>query len=199
MLPCPAPSPRARWALLPALIVALCLFLGTGARAQYPEAAREYRKKAEFIMCFTHFIEWPARKFPQPDSPFIIAVFGVDNISAQLEAAIQDRQIKGRPVVVKHLLNKAELRGCHMLFISRSERDRLGPILGEVRRENVLTIGECDTFLGKSGIINFVNRDGAIRFQISTEAAAREKFSVSSKLLQLAVPAGPDMARLRRP
>ncbi len=151
---------------------------------------REFQKKAEFINSFTKFVEWPARKFAQPDSPFVIGVYGTDNLSPLLQDALQERQIKGRPAVIKHLFNKEELRGCHVLFISRSERDRLGPILGEVRRENVLTVGECDNFLAKGGVINFVNVGGQVRFQISTDAAAREKLSVSSHLLQLAAPLG---------
>lgn len=160
----------------------------TSVRAQNSGEIREFQKKAEFISSFARFVEWPARKFPQADSPFVIGVFGTDNITALLQEMIQDRQIKGRPTVIKRLMNKEELHACHVLFVSRSERDRLGPILGEVRRENVLTVGECDNFLGKGGVINFVTVGGQVRFQISTEAAVREKLSVSSKLLQLAVP-----------
>ncbi len=170
------------------LIGALGLIVSLAARAQSPGETREYQKKAEFITSFTRFIDWPARKFPQSDSPFVIGVYGADNISMLLQEAIQERQIKGRPVIIKRLLNKQELRACHVLFISRSERDRLGPILGEVRRENVLTVSECDNFLSKGGIINFISDGGLVRFQISTDAAAREKLSVSSKLLQLAAP-----------
>ncbi|HSI11930.1 MAG TPA: YfiR family protein [Chthoniobacter sp.] len=170
----------------------LCVFalsLTTAAvRAQNPGEMREFQRKAEFISSFAKFVEWPARKFPQADTPFVIGVFGTDNISSLLQEMIQDRQIKGRPAVIKRLMNKEELRACHVLFVSRSERDRLGPILGEVRRENVLTVGECDNFLAKGGIVNFVTVGGQVRFQISTEAAAREKLTVSSKLLQLAVP-----------
>lgn len=162
------------------------------AQAQNVEEMREYQKKAEFITSFTRFIEWPERKFARPDTPFVIGVFGEDNITALLQEALQGRPIKGRPVLVKHLVNKEELRACHVLFISRSERNRIGPILGEVRRENVLAVGECDNFLSKGGVINFVTIDGVVRFQISPGAAAREKLSISSKLLQLSVPGGTD-------
>ena len=184
--------PRSQFAFVPRVALraaaAAWLLAAVAAWAQSPADVREYQKKAEFINNFTKFVDWPARKFAQPDSPFVIGIYGTDNISSLLQESIQDRQIKGRPAVIKRLLNKEELRACHVLFISRSERDRLGPILGEVRRENVLTVGECDNFLGKGGLINFVNIAGQVRFQISTDAAAREKLTVSSKLLQLAVP-----------
>jgi len=184
------PKPRlgaSAWLPHALLVLALGVMMGRSL-AQSAGDMREYQKKAEFITSFTRFVEWPERKFTQPDSPFVIGVYGSDSISTLLQEALQDRQIKGRPVVVRHLQNKEELHACHVLFISRSERDRLGPILGEVRRENVLTVGECDNFLSKGGVINFVNAGGAVRFQISIEAATREKLTVSSKLLQLSVP-----------
>lgn len=170
-----------------------------GLRAQAPGEAREDQKKAEFITSFTRFVEWPARKFALPDAPFVIGVFGADTLTALLQEAVRDRRIKGRPVEIKHLLAKEELRACHVLFISRSECARLGPILGEVRRENVLTIGECDNFLEKGGVINFVTAGGGVRFQISTGAAQREKLAISSKLLQLAMPAGTALRADPRP
>jgi len=169
--------------------MALAVMAPEEVRSQSAGETREFQKKAEFITSFTRFVEWPARKFALPDSPFVIGVYGSDNLTTLLQEALQERRIKDRPVVVRHLQNKEELRACHVLFISRSERDRLGSILAEVRRENVLTVGESDNFLGKGGVINFVNVGSTVRFQISTEAAAREKLAISSKLLQLSVAA----------
>jgi hypothetical protein len=188
MFRCRASSSLFRFALWWGSTAAWLCMAASLAFAQGPAVEAEYQKKAEYIGSFTRFVDWPARKFQHPDAPFVIGVYGADSISGLLQEALQDRPIKGRPAVIKHLLNKEELRSCHVLFISRSEKDRLGPILGEVRRENVLTVGECDNFLSKGGIINFVTVAGQVRFQISTEAAAREKLVVSSKLLQLAVP-----------
>lgn len=150
--------------------------------------ALEYQKKAAFISSFTRFVEWPARKFTQPDTPFVIGVFGLDAISAHLQEAVQNRQIKGRSVIVRQIVDKEDLHGCHVLFVSRSERDRLPPLFAELRRESVLTIGECDNFLLRGGMINFVVTNGATRFQINTAATERERLAISSKLLQIAVP-----------
>jgi hypothetical protein len=177
------------WIWLSAVLAGTALAVAAGrACAQTPGEMRDYQKKAEFIASFTRFVDWPERKFAIPDAPFVIGVYGADSISTLIQEVFQERQVKGRPVVVKHLLNKQELRGCHVLFVSRSERDRLGPILGEVRRENVLTVGESENFLGKGGVINFVSIGGTVRFQINPDAAAREKLTISSKLRQLAIP-----------
>lgn len=170
------------------LVAVLLIGLLYPARAQFSE----FQIKAERICSFARFVEWPSRKFVSPDSPFVIGVFGTDAISDFLREALQNRRIKDRPVVIKHIQARQELSGCHVLFISRSERERLSSILGEVRREGVLTVGETDNFLDRGGIINLVNIGGTIRFQVNLSAAKRERLAVSSKLLQLAIPENMD-------
>jgi hypothetical protein len=164
------------------------LFASTTAPAQDVAQMRELEKKADYILSFTRFVEWPAEKFADPAAPFVIGVFGISDITVLLQEALQKRPAKGRPVVIRHFWNKREFSSCHVLFISRSAQNRLDRIIRHVTGENVLTVGECDDFIPRGGMINFVNVADCVRFQIGAEAAAREKLTISSKLLQLAVP-----------
>lgn len=179
--------------LLVTALMLLSVAAPRGGRA-VEEMGGEYQIKAARLSSLARFVEWPPRRFPQPDSPFVLGVYGTDNITDLLREALQDRRIKDRPVMVRHLTTREELRGCHLLFISRSERDRLGPILGETRREGVLTVGETDNFLARGGVINLVPLGGVIRIQVNLEAARRERLTLSAKLLQLALPASFDPA-----
>ena len=142
---------------------------------------------AERICSFPHFVDWPAKKFSQPDAPFVIGIFGADAITGVLREIMQDRRIKDHPVVIKQVLAVEELPGCHIVYVSRSENAQLGRVLGAMRRIGVLTIGQSDNFLSRGGVINLVNVDGSIRFQISLDSARREHLNVSSKLLQLSL------------
>lgn len=157
----------------------------TGPCRAGPEVGSEYQTKAAQIYSFTKFIDWPPKKFPSAESPFIIGVYGTDDITDFLRESFQTRRIKDRPVEIRHLTNKAELVGCHLVFVSRSESSRLGTVLYEMRHENILSVGESDNFLKGGGCINFLNVEGAIRFQINLGAASRESLKVSSKLLPI--------------
>lgn len=148
----------------------------------------EYQQKAGLICNFLRQCKWPERRFSGTDSPFIIGVFGNDQITGYLRENIQGRIIQGRPVQVKHVMQKTELPFCHLVFISRSERDRLRPILGDLRRENVLTVGETDNFLASGGVIQFVNYGGTIRYQMSLDAARRERIEPGGFVLRMAIP-----------
>ena len=179
---------RTKWGrLLPVLLALAAGWPGLG-RAS-PEVGSEYQTKAAQIYSFTKFIDWPAKKFPSSESPFIIGVYGSDDITDFLRESFQTRRIKDRPVEIRHLTNKAELPGCHLVFVSRSESGRLGTVLYEMRHENILSVGESDNFLKNGGVINFLNVDGATRFQINLGAASRESLKVSSKLLPISYPA----------
>jgi len=150
-------------------------------------ASSEYQVKAAFLFNFAKFVDWPSRKFTEPDSPLIIGIVGSDPFGALLEEQVQDQRINDRIVVVRHIQSMEELRKCHMIFVCRSEADRLGPILSEVRGDNVLTVGETDKFISHGGMINFVVVDGNVHFQINDSAARHAGLKISSKLANLAL------------
>ncbi len=176
---------ESRWRPHLVSIVLAALALGPSGRAENPTAL-EYQVKAGFLFNFAKFIEWPPEKFPQSDSPLIIGVVGADPFGGILEEAVGDKTINNRRMVVKHVPIGDELKKCHLLFISGSEKDRLGAILAEVKGSNVLTVGETDKFLSRNGIINFVMVDNKVRFEINEAAASHAGLKISSKLLALA-------------
>jgi hypothetical protein len=156
--------------------------------SDYGRTSTEYQVKAAFLFKFAKFVEWPAHKFIEPDSPLIIGVVGADPFGGQLEEAVQDQRFNDRTVLICHVQTMEELRKCHILFVCRSESSRIAPILSEVRWDNVLTVGDSEKFSSHGGIINFVMVDNTVRFQINNAAARRAGLKISSKLLQLSVP-----------
>jgi len=152
------------------------------------QGGEEYQTKAEFLFSFAKFVDWPAHKFTEPDSPLVIGIVGADPFGGLLEEAVQDQRIIDHPVIIRHIDSMEELRKCHILFISRSESSRLGAILAEVRGDNVLTVGEFDNFISRGGIINFVMVDDNVRFQINDSGARRAGLKIKSLLLEKGVP-----------
>jgi hypothetical protein len=179
------------WALFPVviflLVAPLAWAFGSPDGDDDSQASSEYQVKAAFLFNFAKFIDWPARKFTQPDSPLIIGIVGSDPFGELLEEQVQDQPIHDRTVIVRHIQSMEELRKCHILFVCRSEEGRLGPILSEVRGDNVLTVGETDNFISRGGMINFVMVGGSVRFQINVSAARHADLKISSKLANLAL------------
>ena len=176
--------------LLPVLAAA-CLLLC------FPRAARpadvrtvaftEYQIKAAFLFNFTQFIEWPTNAFTEVSAPIVIGVLGDDPFGTLLEQTVEGELVHGRKVVIKRSKHPDDLKACHLLFISRSEKGRLHQIREALRGSPVVTVSDMEQFAGRGGIIGFIIHENKVRFEINLNATEEAGVKISSKLIKLAV------------
>lgn len=158
--------------------------------AQAQDLVGEYQKKAIFIGKLARYVEWPKEKM-ETGVPLVIGVFGADNATDQIREVVSRQKINGRDVVVKHCATVQEIVGCHILFVSNSEEARLSAVLGKVRGDPVLTVGECDTFIKKGGIINLRANGREVTMEYNLRNAKRSDVKLNPLLFNLGeVPAG---------
>ncbi len=165
------------------VISALLLSRGLAMPAPTPTSP-EYQLKAVFLFNFAQFVEWPPTAFPEPQTPLVIGVLGEDPFGAYLDETVRGEKVNNRPLVVQRFRQPEEIKHCHVLFISRSERDRLGQILPSLKGRNILTVGDAEDFAGRGGMIRFVTEKNKIRLKINVEAAKAADLTISSKLLR---------------
>jgi len=167
------------------LAVALAIGGVSGAGTQ-GQTVDEYQVKAAFLYNFAKFVEWPAQAFRDRSTPFTICVLGQNPFGPALEAAIDGKVVEDRKLVVRQFADVRQVSGCHILFVSSSERKLLRSILGEIKESGVLTVGETDGFTVEGGVVNLLVEGGRVRFEINLDAAGQQKLRISSKLLSLA-------------
>ena len=148
--------------------------------------APEYEIKAAFLYNFATFVEWPTSAFPHEDSPFVVGILGEDPFGAALEEAFRGKTLHHRRIVVRRSSELGDLTPCHLLFISKSERERASRILDALKGMPVLKVGDFPGFATLGGCINFTVEGKKVRFEINPEAPKRANLKVSSKLLRLA-------------
>ncbi len=165
------------------LLAALGLAGARRLPAQKPPTG-EYQVKAVFLYNFAQFIEWPARAFPDAGSPLVIGVLGEDPFGAYLDETVRDEIVNGRALVIRRYRRPEEIDGCHILFISRSEVDRLEQIFAALRGRAVLTVGDAEGFARRGGMIRFITENRRIRLRINLDAAKAGNLKISSKLLR---------------
>ena len=164
-----------------------CTMLLLGAAeslAQRATAQEEYEVKAAFLYNFTKFTQWPAGAFPAQDSPLVIGILGEDPFGDYLDGIVRGEQVQDRAFVIQRYRRLAEMKTCHVLFISRSESARLEQIFAALRKRGVLSVGEVEGFAARGGMIEFVNYEGKLRLRINLAAARSEGLTLSSKLLR---------------
>lgn len=157
--------------------------LGTQVQAQSPN---EYQVKAAFLYNFAKFVDWPAEAFTDSNAPLVIGVIGDDPFGGALDQAVSGKSIGGHWLNVRRLKWGQDLRSCHILYISSSERRRLPQIIQSLRGASVLTVGDVEEFNQQGGIINFILESNKVRFEINSRAADQARLRISSKLLALA-------------
>lgn len=156
-----------------------------GLRAQ-SEPAKEYQIKAVFLLNFVQFVNWPPSAFASPDAPIRIGILGDNPFQSAIEEAVRGETAHDRRLIVQYSRRIADLRGCHVLFVSASERGHVDEILDALKSAPVLTVSEIPDFARRGGIVNFYLEGKKVRFEINAQAAQRHGLKLSSQLLALA-------------
>jgi len=153
----------------------------------------EYQVKAAFLYKFGAYVEWPAQAFAQADSPLVIGVMGASTVADELTQMAAGRNINGHPVAVRKMRRGDALTGVHILFIARTDNDKLAEILSATKGQAVLIVTETEPPPTAGSMINFVVADEKVRFDIALPSAESSNLKLSARLLTVArkVIAGP--------
>ena len=168
------------------LILAVSVFTpNSTSEAEGEKGLSEYELKAVFLYNFAKFVEWPAGAFPDERAPIVVGVVGDDPFNGTLDAVV-GKSANGHQVAIRRLRASEDLRSCHMLFVSSSERKRLAQIVASIDGASVLTVGEMDGFARNGGMITLAMEDNKVTFEINAATARRARLKISSKLMSLA-------------
>lgn len=187
------------------IVLTLVLFTLAIAPKACADAAtgQEYKLKAAFLYNFIKFVDWPEEKLPDGNEPITIGIIGKDPFGAAFEP-IKNKQVKSRKVIIRRFMGLEELkksgekeedelhkrieeiRKCQLLFICRSEKEKLERTIDLVKGHNVLMVGDMQAFLEKGGIIKFIMEENKVRFEINITAARHAELKIRSQLLRLA-------------
>jgi YfiR/HmsC-like len=148
--------------------------------------ASESQVKALFLFNFAQFVEWPAAAVPDSQAPLVIGVLGDDPFGGFLDAAVRGERLGARPFVVRRYRRLADVTGCDILFISRSEAGRMEDILAGLQGRPILTVSDAEGFARRGGMIRFVTERSRVRLEINRRAAEAAGLTLSSKLLRVA-------------
>ena len=163
------------------------------ARGQTP---KEYQIKAAFLFNFAQFVEWPPASFADANAPICIGVLGDDPFGPVLEQTVQGETINHRKLIIQRSQRVEDLKGCHLVFISKSEKSRLTDIFDGLGSASILTVSETENFARRGGIINFYLEGNKVRFEINSDAAQRKGIKISSQLLKLGKLVGAERAKV---
>jgi len=140
---------------------------------------------AALTLNIARFTTWPELTFKKPESTFNLCIYG-DNVVQQSFSNIKDKQVSKRSI---HIINISRLRNlnqCQVIYISELERNKLIPLLLDLKDKPILTIGENMEFLQAGGIVGLENINGKIQLTINLAIIKQSQLVISSRVLKLA-------------
>jgi hypothetical protein len=146
----------------------------------------EYQVKAALLYHFVTFVEWPSEALTDSND-FFICIIGQDPFGRVLDQAIFGKVVRRKKLSVLRIKKEEEIKPCHILFISTSERDRLKNIRERVKGTHILTVGDMEQSSQIDFVINFVSDQNKVRFEINPSAAERAGLKISAQLLKFGI------------
>ena len=148
------------------------------------ELAREYRIKAAFLYNLSKFVTWPDEA-TAADTPLTICIYGYNPFERYLEK-LQERTVKGRPIAIRYIAEKATIDGCQLVFMSRHNTSQPALLKAPPPYPPVLTVGDDAEFLAQGGLVSLVRVSNSVQLDINLTRAKQAGFKVSANLLEVA-------------
>jgi hypothetical protein len=132
-------------------------------------------------------MQWPEGG---DDRAFEIAVLGESPILGPLREIERKRSVGPLPIVVHPCATVGEVGSPRILFVAGAAARRLPEVLERTRGRGVLTVTEGEGMAVKGAAVNFVLREGAVKFEINERALREAGILAGSQLMKLAIRVG---------
>lgn len=149
-----------------------------------PQEAREYHLKAAFLRYVAKFVEWPPESMPEGN--INICVIGQVPYYKGLDS-ITGKDANDRIIQVMKIgaIEDAEKQKCQILFVAKTESDKVDNILKVIQDKPILGFGDMDDFAEKGGDMNFYMMNKRLAIMINPPAVERSNLKISSRMLRL--------------
>lgn len=145
----------------------------------------EIQLKAAFVYNFAKFAEWPSSIFvDKHELKLCLSGSGSINEALRLYA---DKKISENSLHIISLNNvEKDLTSCHLLFINKTEKDKLLSILKSIENLPILTVSDMDDFAEKGGGIGLVWNVNKLGFEVNLVSIKNANIRLPSQLVNIA-------------
>lgn len=148
--------------------------------------AQKEKYESLFIYNFTKYIKWPDS---YNAGQFVIGVIGKSDIYESIESMVNAKKKTGTGADMEVVKYGAvgEIGTCNILFVSDDIIASLPDIVNKTATNPILIITDTPGMATQGAVINFVEKDGKIKFELNEVNAAKRNLVVSGSLTSLAI------------
>lgn len=145
---------------------------------------QEDKYKSVFMYNFTKHFEWPVS---YRSGNFVIGVIGNPIIIGELEGVTSGKKVGNQPIVIEKYKDVTEMGKCHILFLPSNKSKDIGDIVQKIGTNPTLLVTEKDGLAQQGAAINFIIREGKIKFELNKSVVNKQGLKISSYLETLAI------------
>lgn len=147
------------------------------------QESREYHLKAAFLRYVAKFVEWPENAIPEKEVNLCILgqIPSFDGFRSINGKIVNDREIK----VSKINDFKSADGKCQLLFISKTEEEKVKNIIEYYNKKPVLTFGDMPDFAKLGGGMNFYIMNNRLAIMINPPSMDDSQLKISPRMLRL--------------
>ena len=149
------------------------------------QTVNEAKVKAKLAYNMARFTQWPESSFAEPKAPLLFCLLHRSDTLKKSFAGLDGLSVAGHPIRVE--ANPTDrLNKCHVVFFSETND---GPSIASLRELDalpVLTIGDTQRFAADGGMVELLNINDTVRFDVNLKAMRDAQLTISSQVLKLA-------------
>jgi hypothetical protein len=148
--------------------------------------AQKEKYESLFIYNFTKYIKWPDN---YNQGKFVIGVLGNSSIYQSLDEMAESKKktSSGANLEVIKYNSISDIGECNILFVSENMINKLQEIDGVTSGKPILIVTDSPGMANKGSVINFIEKDGKIKFELNEASANIRNLVVSGSLTSLAI------------
>jgi hypothetical protein len=136
--------------------------------------------KSAYVCHLASFVKWTN----PPENEFRIGIYG-ESPDGKLSIPA-DKRLFDKPVKLYKINNVNQAGLCKVIFVCADREDQINNLLQSLDGKQVLTISAHKGFLEKGMMVNLLQEDGRVVFELNKKSLASGNVQLSSKIYQLA-------------
>ncbi|MBI4906445.1 MAG: YfiR family protein [Acidobacteria bacterium] len=169
---------------LAALILLFSWFQPPGSAGASTQRGSTALGPPEVVYRLSQFVQWPNPSSQRPE--FHICLIGDDPDYIHWTALMARRELAGRNIVVRHVNDRAQIRGCEVAVVGRSLQSRARSILTAISNQPVLTVGAFPGFASLGGIVELTQSEPRRIMTLNPVSARRAGLVLCDGILSVA-------------
>jgi len=143
-----------------------------------------YRFHEVFFYSFTKYVKWPPSN---SSGDFIIGVLGESDIIPLLRKMAEIKKVGTHKIIIKQLTVDDVNQRLNMLFVPKGKSALFPNVHQKIGTKPVLLITESEGLARQGSMINFIDVNGKLRFEVNTDNMQNADLKISQELLRFGV------------